>query len=194
TVKKSQIIEGTSLCTPIELFLNTFIKDMKSIFSSILLLGIILNVQGQGAGSVKEKDAHAGHQHATARVASSTSEESLHFKEVEFDFGTIPQGKPVYHSFEVRNDGSAELRIDNVQTTCGCTTPEWKKEPIAKGQSSSIKVGFNAASEGAFEKYITILYNGGATKQVKIKGVVWKAPPTPAPANAPVQFLKQQIQ
>ncbi|HEY0058175.1 MAG TPA: DUF1573 domain-containing protein [Flavisolibacter sp.] len=167
---------------------------MKPFFSTVLLLGIFLHAQGQGAGSVKEKDPHAGHNHATPRVSSSTSDESLHLKEVEFDFGTIPQGKPVYHSFEVRNDGSAELQIENVQTTCGCTTPEWKKEPIAKGKSSSIKVGFNAASEGPFEKYITILYNGGATKQFKIKGVVWKAPPTPAPVNAGVQFLKQQIQ
>lgn len=167
---------------------------MKLFFSTVLLLGIFVQAHGQGAGSVKERNPHAGHQHATARVASSTSDESLQMEEVEFDFGTISQGKPVYHSFGVRNHGPAELRIENVQTTCGCTTPEWKKEPIAKGKSSSIKVGFNAASEGPFEKYITILYNGGATKQIKIKGVVWKAPPTPAPMNAPVQFLKQQIQ
>jgi hypothetical protein len=167
---------------------------MKSFCSTLLLLGIFFHSQGQAVVPHKEKDPHAGHQHATARVSSSTSEGPLYLKQEEFDFGTIPQGKPVYHSFEVWNKGSAELQIENIQTTCGCTTPEWNKEPIGKGKSSSIKVGFNAASEGPFEKYITILYNGGMTKRLKIKGLVWKAPPTPAPANAAVQFLKQQIQ
>ena len=187
-------MQGTSVCSSIELFLNTFIKQMKTFYFTTLLLGISLYAQSQEVGSTKEKDAHAGHHHATAPVSKATLDGTLYLKEVEFDFGTIPQGKPVYHSFEVRNNGSANLQLENIQTTCGCTTPEWNKEPIGKGKSSSIKVGFNAASEGPFEKYITILYNGGMTKQLKIKGLVWKAPPSPAPTNAAVQFLKQQIQ
>lgn len=167
---------------------------MKPFCFTTLLLGIFLHSQGQAVGSVKEKDAHAGHNHATASVSNATLDGTLFLKEVEFDFGTIPQGKPVYHSFEVRNDGLAHLQIENIQTTCGCTTPEWNKEPIGKSKSSSVKVGFNAASEGPFEKHITIFYNGGMTRQLKIKGLVWKAPPSPAPTNAAVQFLKQQIQ
>ena len=91
------------------------------------------------------------------------------------------------------NRSTGPLKLDNVQATCGCTTPEWSKEPIAAGATSLIKVGFNAATEGPFEKYITVTYNGNETKQIMIKGEVWKAP-TGAPANAPVQFLKQQLQ
>lgn len=167
---------------------------MKQLCTTLFLTGILLNAQAQKAESTPQKDPHAGHAHATAQAARPISDGALVLKESEFDFGTIPQGKPVYHSFEVENGGSAPLQIENIQTTCGCTTPEWSKEPIAKGKSSTIKVGFNAASEGPFEKFITVLYNGGMSKQVKIKGVVWKAPPAPAPANAAVQFLKQQIQ
>ena len=117
----------------------------------------------------------------------------IELKEVEYDFGQIPQGKPVYHSFEVVNKGNEPIKLDNVQTSCGCTTPEWSKEPIAKNGSSTVKVGYNAAAEGAFEKFITIQYNGNQTKQIKIKGIVWKAPIGAAPANASIQFLKQQI-
>jgi hypothetical protein len=118
----------------------------------------------------------------------------LEVKEVEFDFGKIPQGKPVYHYFEVINKSSKALKLDNVTATCGCTTPEWSKDEIKAGGSSKIKVGYNAASHGPFEKFITVTYNGNETKQIKIKGEVWQAPAGAAPANTSVQFLKQQIQ
>lgn len=118
----------------------------------------------------------------------------LEMKEPEFNFGSIPQGKPVYHVFQISNKGTTPLRLDNVQATCGCTTPEWSKEPIAPGTTQTIKVGYNAAAEGPFEKFITVSYNGNGTKQIKIKGSVWKAPATSAPSNASVNFLKQQLQ
>lgn len=126
--------------------------------------------------------------------AQQAAADVLAVKEVEFDFGTIPQGKPVYHVFKITNTGTTPLKLDNVQATCGCTTPEWNKEAIAPGATEQIKVGYNAAAEGAFEKFITVSYNGSATKQIKIKGTVWKAPLGSAPANASVNFLKQQLQ
>jgi hypothetical protein len=118
----------------------------------------------------------------------------LTVKEAEHDFGKIPQGKPVYYQFEIRNTGTLPLKLDNVTASCGCTTPEWNREEIPAGGTSLIKVGYNAASEGAFEKYITVSYNGSASKQIKIKGNVWKAPTGAAPSNSSIQFLKQQIQ
>ena len=120
--------------------------------------------------------------------------EVLEMKETTFDFGLIPQGKPVHHSFEITNLGKEPLVILNVQTSCGCTTPEWNREPLAPGAKTVIKVGYNAASEGFFEKYITILYNQNQSKQVKIRGTVWKAPETPAPLNASLQLLKNKNQ
>ena len=49
-------------------------------------------------------------------------EEQLGLKEQVYDFGKIPQGKPVYYSFDIVNTGKAELKLDNVQASCGCTT------------------------------------------------------------------------
>lgn len=117
--------------------------------------------------------------------------EPLSLKESIYNFGKIPQGKPVYHYFEVTNTGNEPLVITNIQTSCGCTTPEWSKEPVAPGTTTKIKVGFNAAAQGPFDKYITIQYNKDQTKQVRISGEVWKAPDTPAPMNASIQLLKQ---
>jgi len=125
-------------------------------------------------------------------VAPSSPDEILKFKEVEYDFAKIPQGKPVFHYFDITNSGKEELKLDNVQASCGCTTPEWNHDPIAPGAEARIKIGYNAAAEGPFEKFITVTYNGNQTKQIKIKGSVWKAPTGSAPANSSLQFLKQQ--
>ena len=120
--------------------------------------------------------------------------DALVLKETDHDFGMIPQGKPVTYVFDIVNTGTKPLKLDNVQASCGCTTPEWNHDAIPAGSADKIRVGYNAANEGPFEKYITIMYNGNLTKQLHIKGTVWKAPAGSAPANASVQILKQQNQ
>jgi hypothetical protein len=121
-----------------------------------------------------------------------TSDDVLQLKETEHDFGHIPQGKPVYYSFDIVNTGKTELKLDNVQASCGCTTPEWSKDPIAPGATAKIKVGYNAAAENYFEKTITITYSSTQSKILKIKGTVWKAPEGSAPVNASIDLLKKQ--
>ncbi|GAB4092523.1 DUF1573 domain-containing protein [Flaviaesturariibacter terrae] len=131
---------------------------------------------------------------AAGRAQTAPAADVLQVKEAEFNFGKIPQGKPVFHLFEVQNTGTTPLVLSNVQASCGCTTPEWDKEhPIAPGAKSIIKVGYNAAAGGSFEKFITISYNGSESKIIKIKGEVWQAPAGAAPANASIDFLKEQI-
>lgn len=122
-----------------------------------------------------------------AKVATPT----IAVKEEMYDFGKIPQGKPVHHEFEITNTGTTPMKLVNVQASCGCTTPEWEKDKeIPAGGSSIIKVGYNAAAEGAFNKAITITYNDNQTKQITIKGEVWKTPAASAPTNAAANDLK----
>jgi len=118
--------------------------------------------------------------------------EVLGIGETEFDFGKIPQGRPVTHIFEVINNGKDSLKISNVQASCGCTTPEWERDQVqAPGKKTKITVGYNAASEGPFTKFITINYNGDQTKQITIKGEVWKTPLNSAPENKGLKSLKE---
>jgi hypothetical protein len=117
--------------------------------------------------------------------------ETLGLKELAYDFGRIPQGKPVTHNFEVVNNGAQPLIIENVEASCGCTTPEWSTEPVAPGGKTIIKVGFNASAEGLFKKSITISYNGEETKTLIISGQVYPTPTTSAPLNASLSLLKQ---
>ncbi len=128
---------------------------------------------------------------ALTNTADVKLEETLALKETEFNFGKIPQGKPVTHIFTVTNIGKTAFKLDNVQASCGCTTPVWDREKtIAAGTSSDITVGYNAAAEGTFAKTITITYNGTQTKVLQIKGEVWKTPATSAPTNGAINDLK----
>ncbi len=142
------------------------------------------------AGAQQTNTGHEGHNHAPVTTLPASSD-VLQFNKIVHDFGQIPQGKPVYYTFELTNTSDKELKLDNVQASCGCTTPEWSKEAIAPGATAKIKVGYNAAAEGAFDKPITVTYNN-QSKQIRITGTVWKAPANPAPANSSVNLLKKQ--
>ena len=127
----------------------------------------------------------------TTTKSATVKEEIIELKETEFDFGKIPEGKPVTHVFTFTNIGKTPMSLDNVQASCGCTTPEWSKDAVAPGETSKITVGYNAASEGTFNKSITITYNGNQSKQINIKGEVWKTPAASAPENSALGTLNQ---
>src|SRR4029078_10236862 len=58
-------------------------------------------------------------------------EDVLLVKETLHDFGKTPQGSPATYVFEIVNTGKVPLKLDNLQASCGCTTPQWNKEDIA---------------------------------------------------------------
>jgi len=101
------------------------------------------------------------------------------FAESSFDFGEIVQGDRVEHVFEFENVGTEPLILSNVRTTCGCTAPEWPREPIAPGTSSSVKVVFNSTGKmGMQNKVITVMSNAvNSPARVKIVTNVLSAKP-----------------
>lgn len=147
---------------------------MKHILLLLLVLAICVSIYSQNSQATLVKPQSA-----------------IVLQESFYDFGKIQQGRPVTHEFELTNQGPDTLKIENVQASCGCTTPTWDKKPIAPHKSTKIGVGFNAASDGPFEKTITLFYNNGQTKTFSIKGNVFKSPATSAPLNASIQLLKQ---
>jgi len=154
---------------------------MKKIITAVAFLSICFIAKSQDAPAAQ-----------AVQKGVPAAEDNLGMKELEYDFGRIPQGKPVTHIFTVENTGKDSLSISNVQASCGCTTPEWERnKAVAPGEKTKITVGYNAAAEGAFTKYITILYNGTLSKQVTIKGEVWKTPATSAPENKDLKALSE---
>lgn len=129
-------------------------------------------------------------QFLNAQQQTAAKQMDIALSSTEHDFGKIPQGRPVTYSFQWKNTGLVPVTIKEVQASCGCTTPEWDREPVEPGKSATIKVGYNAAAEGEFNKTVTIYY-GNEQKTLVIKGMVYRAPATSAPLNSSVSILKQ---
>src|SRR6266478_8389004 len=89
------------------------------------------------------------------------------------DFGKILQGKPVDYYFELTNKTDKPIVVENAWGSCGCTTPEKPTEPIAPGATSKLKVQYNAAAMGHFDKQVSIKLAGvDVPKVVGITGEV----------------------
>lgn len=85
---------------------------------------------------------------------------TISFEENTFDFGTLEEGDKVEHVFKFKNDSENPLMISNARGSCGCTVPEWPREPIAPGESGEIKVKFDSkGKKGAQNKTVTITAN-----------------------------------
>ena len=78
----------------------------------------------------------------------------------KYDFGKIKQNVPATYTFEVTNKTDKPLVIENAHATCGCTTPEYQKDPILPGKTAKIKVGYNAANLNHFDKQIFVKFAG----------------------------------
>jgi hypothetical protein len=108
-------------------------------------------------------------------VFSQEREATISFKEESHNFGAIKAADgPVSHVFEFTNTGSMPLIIKNVETSCGCTTPEWTKQPVLAGAKGIIKVSFNPEGRsGAIDKTITISSNASKSPvYLKITGSI----------------------
>jgi hypothetical protein len=94
-------------------------------------------------------------------------------KEVH-DYGTIKQGANGTCEFTLTNTGSEPLIISRAKGSCGCTVPEWPKEPIMPGESSVMTVRYDTKRVGAINKSVTITSNAteNPTMVVRIKGKV----------------------
>ncbi|MFN8166333.1 MAG: DUF1573 domain-containing protein [Bacteroidia bacterium] len=112
---------------------------------------------------------------------------SFKFDVEEYNFGTIKQGESVTYEFKFTNTGTEPLIISNAAGSCGCTVPIWPKEPILKGQTSTIKVTFNSTGKmGIQDKTVTLTSNAKQNPMViHMKGNVDKPadPTTGTPAT-----------
>lgn len=98
----------------------------------------------------------------------------IKFEKELYEFGTITQGEKVEHLFKFTNTGKSDLFITRCSATCGCTVPEWPKEPLAPGESGEIKVIFDSnGKRGKQHKKVTIVANTQpSTSVVALSGQV----------------------
>jgi hypothetical protein len=105
---------------------------------------------------------------------------SISFDETSYDFGEVKEGEKVVHVYKFKNTGKEPLVISNAKGSCGCTVPEWPREPIPVGGSGEIRVQFDSKGKGkvgggAQAKKVTITANTDPQNTfLDIKGIVNK--------------------
>ncbi len=133
---------------------------MKKVFTIIFCLATTAMLSAQTASEV---------------VATNPNSPEFQWVSDVYDFGNIPQGIPAKARYEFTNVGKETLIITDVQRTCGCTSTDWSKEPIAPGQKGWVMAEYNAANEGAFTKAITVMSNTNTPAlKLTFKGTVVK--------------------
>ena len=129
------------------------IRKMKSL-SCILLVVFIIGVSS--CGQTGKSKAHAMIEETSETVKKTT----VKFLATEHDFGLVKEGEKVVHVFEVLNTGAADLLLQKVQPSCGCTTPKYETKPIRPGKKGSIEVVFDTKGRpGKQRKTVTVVTN-----------------------------------
>ena len=84
----------------------------------------------------------------------------MEFETTDHDFGTINEGDEVTYTYNFKNTGEAPLIIQGAQGSCGCTVPDWSKEPIPVGGSGFVKAKFDShGKQNAQSKTVTVTAN-----------------------------------
>ncbi len=138
---------------------------MKKVFSILMMLALV----------------------AVVAKAQKVGGPVMTFEKTEIDYGTIAQGSDPLRKFKFKNTGTEPLVIKNARGSCGCTVPNYKKEPVMPGETAEIEVRYDTQRVGVFTKTVTIETNEGDQPRVlTIKGVVnEKKAEEGVPASAP---------
>lgn len=130
------------------------------------------NTETQAENSAKNLDSAHAADVANAISANENPEDEMlkeakskplttvAFAETDFNFGEIKKGDKVEHVFEVTNTGQNPLIISNVKPGCGCTAPDYTKDPILPGKKGKISLHFDSSNfDGAVNKIADVYMN-----------------------------------
>lgn len=145
----------------------------------LLIVPMALLVASCGGQASERDDSSSAVESSVSNDAGQAvqADENAPIVEVEedtFDFGQAAEGDKVKHIFKFTNNGQTPLIISSVQASCGCTTPDYPKQPIKPGESSQIEVVFNTANQpGMQHKVITMVSNANPNQTIfHLKGEV----------------------
>lgn len=151
---------------------------MKKIFTLLLMFALVTGV------TFAQSTAPATEEAAPAAVDGPV----MSFETMTVDYGTIEQNSDPLRSFLFTNTGNAPLQITHAKGSCGCTVPDYPKQPIMPGEQAKIDVRYDTKRIGKFVKTVTLTTNETAGRQkLTIKGEVLKKKPEPAglPSSEP---------
>jgi hypothetical protein len=132
-------------------------NDLRSIGTGGLAAGLLLLLFACSGQNDRQDQAFA-EQKEEGHYAQG--EPVMRFDTLVHDFGTIIEGEKVVCYFDYANDGAGDLVITGVETTCGCTIPQWSMEPLKPGTRETLELIFDATGRsGEQRKTITVKSN-----------------------------------
>ena len=130
------------------------LKRIFYVFSDIVLL--LCSCENKA----KEKQQNVNPTSDQTITNDSTTRAKFEIKDKSFNFGDLAEGEIVTHTFHFKNTGKKSLVIQNIESSCGCTTPKYDKKPIPPGGEGKIEVEFNSSGRyGKQYKVINIFAN-----------------------------------
>ena len=131
---------------------------MKKVFLSIMCLSLLAACTNQNS-TVTENSTDT-QELATVASVDTANAPVFKFEKEVYDFGEIKEGEKVTYDFKFKNIGNSPLIISSATATCGCTIPEYPKEPVAPGAEGLIRVVFNSAGKAGMQnKIVSITAN-----------------------------------
>lgn len=137
-----------------------------------VIIGVLILVVGIGSYGVYRwmnhyqvvPDSEINHEAGTngeeGQLSHARAKTVMNFDQMTHDFGDMQEGDEKEYSFRFTNNGNEPLYIENAKGSCGCTVPQWPKDPIAPGASGEIKVKFNSKNKkGKNQKKVTLIAN-----------------------------------
>ncbi|MCQ2383198.1 MAG: DUF1573 domain-containing protein [Clostridia bacterium] len=97
----------------------------------------------------------------------------IKFDKLTVDFGTLKVGDVKVVTVTFTNIGKKPLILDDVISSCDCTTVEWSKQPVMPGKKGTIKAKYTAKNKGLISKRVTVLSNANTDRVIlQLKGEV----------------------
>jgi hypothetical protein len=171
---------------------------MKHLFTtSVFALGLVLTLGGSAFAqnavatppSTNELKPTVAAQPAPAAEAAKPGGGIFKFEEETHDFGEMMQGGDASYTFKFQNVGTEDIVITLAKGSCGCTVPEWSKDPVHPGETGEIAVKYDSNRIGGINRNVTLISNAaGGEKVLYIKGNISPKPAEPdytAPAATP---------
>lgn len=146
------------------------LKQLKVGILAVALIGFLASCQNanQGVREAARENVTNAVQPATSTTQTPNATPAapvgpttvMAFTETTFDFGTVNEGEKVAHTYKFKNTGNEPLILSDAKGSCGCTVPDWPREPIAPGAEAEVVVEFNSkGKKGKRNQKVTITAN-----------------------------------
>lgn len=110
----------------------------------MLLLAVSSCKKNEQANPLPETENAMYHKEESPIPTANIPLTTANFTKEEHDFGTLKEGDIVQHIYEITNTGDQPLVISEVRPACGCTAPNYTKEPIAPGEKGQVTLSFDS--------------------------------------------------